>query len=242
MKERPILFSDPMVRAILEDRKTQTRRGITRLLKFGEITELQRSSTKGYDWTFRDRRRLWNDISHARLLECCPYGRVGDRLWVKEEHYVYGHWEPVPGVRTKGGRQKWRFVRDHADILQPLYEPPVNFRKGRHHKDPATPAWHKRLARFMPREFSRTLLEITDIRVERLQNISEEDAEEEGMDAFTDGCGFSIPLGNGKMSAWQRHPRDAFEILWESINGPGSWDANPWVWVVEFKTVKGAQS
>ena len=77
MKERGILFSAPMVRANRAGRKTQTRRLVS-LREFGP------STTSGYDWTFRDKRALWNDISPARLMEMCPYGVPGDRLWVRE--------------------------------------------------------------------------------------------------------------------------------------------------------------
>lgn len=75
--ERPILFSGPMVRALLDGRKTQTRR-LVKLRDFGP------STTVGYDWAFRDRRALWNEVSLSRLLETCPYGQLFDRLWVRE--------------------------------------------------------------------------------------------------------------------------------------------------------------
>jgi len=143
----------------------------------------------------------------------------GDLLWVREEHYRYGHWEEVPGVRTKGGRQKWKFVADTDEVV---YEPPVSFRKGRHHKDSHTTAWHKRLARFMPRWASRITLEVVSVRVERLNDCSREDAIAEGIDIDPE-----LPAD----------PRDTYRSLWESINGPGSWDANPWVWVVGFKAL-----
>ena len=83
MAEKPIIFSTPMVRALLENRKTQTRRVITRLKKFGRITEFKPSSTRGYDWQFLNKRDHWNDVSHESAIESLPY-QVGDVLWVRE--------------------------------------------------------------------------------------------------------------------------------------------------------------
>lgn len=103
------------------------------------------------------------------------------------------------------------------------FEPPSSFRKGRHHKDPYTNAWHKRLARFMPGAFSRISLDVTGIRVERLQEIS-------AFDALAEGCPYHVKC--------DPTPEDVlkwYSDLWESINGEGSWAANPFVWVVEFK-------
>lgn len=103
----------------------------------------------------------------------------------------------------------------------------------------------------MPRWASRITLEVTGIRVERLQDISEEDAIAEGLSGITkDGklIKYGIPDQDGLPGTdntgwpwrdWQKDPRDAYRRLWESINGRGSWDANPWVWVVEFKRVEG---
>ncbi|HET6788245.1 MAG TPA: hypothetical protein VFH49_09800, partial [Aquabacterium sp.] len=90
MAERPILMSAPMVRATLDDLKTHTRRDITRLTGFGQVTDFGPSDTPGYAWTFRDRQGRLHDISHERLLECCPHGQPGDRLWVRET------WMPDP--------------------------------------------------------------------------------------------------------------------------------------------------
>jgi hypothetical protein len=215
-KATPILFSAPMVQAILAGRKTQTRR-IALTVGPGNWTATR---SEFDDWKIEpEDKSLHYDIINI-------YGRCSDRLYVREEHYRYGHWEPVPGVRTKGNRQKWKFVEDTDDVL---FEPPDACRKGRHHKDPATKAWHKRLARFMPRKYSRITLEITSVRVERLQDISESDAIAEGI--IEDGVGWN---GYDK-GPWQRHAVDAYRDLWESIQGPGSWEQNPFVWVVSFK-------
>lgn len=195
-----------MVRAILEGRKTQTRRIIKNPEFFGCLTGDCPHWDSG----------LCEDVMELE----CPYGRLGDGLWVREEHYRFGHWRPVPGVKTKTGRQKWAFIPDTTEVL---YETPETFRKGRHHKDPETSAWHKRLARFMPRSLCRIRLKITGIRAEKLQDIGEYDSQAEGVkvvapDSF--------------------NARDEFRDLWEKINGKASWAENPWVWVVTFEKMR----
>lgn len=220
-----------MVLAILENRKSQTRR----------IVKPQAAVL-----TSALARSMGNPPPPAGLINKavipCPYGKPGDRLWVREEHYAFGHWEPVTGVKTKGGRQKWKFVADDGFVRFPdEADAPKEFRKGQHHRDPATPAWHKRLARFMPRVFSRIALEIVAVRVERLQEISEEDALAEGCDDFT---------LNEDVKMWSSVV-EKYAELWDSINDknpprgeirqgihPHSWDANPWVWVIEFKKIE----
>lgn len=209
MNERPILFSAEMVRAILDGRKTQTRRVI------------KPQPASGMRWGFNG----WED-GHGRGMRC-PYGAAGDRLWVRESHYRYGHWEPVPGVKTKTGRMKWRFVGD-SDEVRYADNPPAEFRRGMHHRDPATPAWHRRPSQFMFRKHARILLEVIGVRVERVQDITPEDCMAEG-------------IGGGQLdsvlpaTAW----REAFHDLWDRINAARGygWNMNPWVWVVEFRKV-----
>lgn len=171
---------------------------------------------------------------HIDYLQC-PYGKPGDRLYVREEYYQFGHWEPVDGVRTKGGRQKWAFVADREEVR--FNEPAEGFRKGRHHETPDYRMWHKRLGRFMPRKYARTFLEIVSVRVERLQNISLEDAIAEG--AIADDRHASVAEIRRFPDLHPEQEIYAYAALWESINGPGSWAANPWVWVVTFKRVEG---
>lgn len=216
-----------MVRAILEGRKTQTRRIVKPQPSY--IIDTQ---CRAYEPALEDKHGemypgpevfgFYNEEHGWKF----PYGKPGDRLWVREPYYQKGHWDPVPGIRTKQGRQKWRFV-SQGDIRfdEPKDEP---VRLGRHHHDPATVAWHKRLARFMPRTASRITLEIVSVRVERLQAITE-------AAAIAEGCADSQMVDGVPM--WTSAV-EAYAELWDSINGAGAWDANPWVWVVEFKRVE----
>jgi hypothetical protein len=208
LRERPILFSAPMVRAILAGSKTQTRR-IVKFRQFGP------TETKGYDWTFRDRRGLWQDVRSEDLVRrWCHYGVPGDRLWVRETFYCddYRHPNIPPEERTPEWREQMLHFR--ADV------PGGRFADAGYWAEPGRwkPSIH------MPRWASRITLEITSVRVERLQEITEEDALAEGVDSG----GFTGP-----------HPaRAAFVHLWSEINGAESWHANPWVWVVAFKRVQ----
>ena len=187
MKERPILFSGGMVRAILDGSKTQTRR-IAK--EFNEMPNL--------DGILR---RFPNQ-------EGCPYGTPGDRLWVRETF--------AQGVEGCPGGISYR-----ADHFDPKGDGPAHPMK-----------WRPSI--FMPRIASRILLEITDVRVQRLQEISEEDARAEGVTDFAGRWWDGSPVVCGKWNA----PSEAFAALWESINGTGSWEANPWVWVITFRRLE----
>lgn len=206
MKERPILFSGPMVRAIIEGRKTQTRRVVN-------LREFQPTSPSGagWDWDFRDRRGRWNSYTTKQLVASTHnrYGGPGDRLWVREA-IVRG-----PTI-----------VNDSA-----FYEADDG--------QTALDTWPWKRQRlpgmFMPRGLSRIALEVTGVRVERLNDISEGDAIAEGISRTCEDhgcsrlCGCASCIEGGCVRAtW------AFANLWRDINGAESWGANPWVWVVEF--------
>lgn len=197
MKERPILFSAPMVRSLLEGRKTQTRRAVKNTGLYAIDAAIHGEETA--------QREL------AALATRSPYGQPGDLLWVKETTIkVEDHGYAGPCyVESEEGRAVLEYGLSPApdDVTE---VDPQDIRK--------RPAIH------MPRTMSRILLEVTAVRVERLQDISEADAEAEGIQEIVD--------------AGVDHdgtPRDAYRALWEQINGAGSWSANPWVWVVEFK-------
>ena len=189
MKERPILMSAPMVCALIEGRKTQTRR-VVALREFGP------SDTPGYHWHFRDRRGLWNDISTERLLELCPYGVPGDRLWVRETW----HHEDASCFDPKCGQPTHIFYR----VTEPY---------------PESIRWRPSI--FMPRWASRITLEITDIRVQRVQEISPDDIVAEG-----------IPKHLNADTEYIR--------LWDFLNAKRGlgWDKNPWVWAIAFRRVQ----
>lgn len=240
MADRPILFSAPMVRALLNGTKTQTRRA----LNPQPPSWVYPNDKPGYSCLtpkgcieFRGRYvdEAGEDHGPASKFVKLPYLK-GDHLWVRESYYQRGHWEPVEGTRTKGGRQKWAFMP-----IGPIsFDAPAEFRKGRHSADPETVAWHKRLGRFMPRAASRLTLTVTDVRVERLQDISEADAIAEGIyrlgglychsrpgDHFGNESAIAVPAG------WDQATY-AYQALWDRINGPGAWEANPWVVAVSF--------
>lgn len=188
MKERPILFSAPMVRAILEGRKTMTRRVIKNQC---EHIGIGRDESGVF---------VHRHCEHDTGITRCPYGQPGDRLWVRETFlYDYFMHENTAGIPDlPDGQFSHRIVYRASNPDHPIT---VGSEK-----------WKPSI--FMPRKYSRITLEITNVRVERLQDISEEYAKQEG---FPDVVHF-------------------YE-LWTILNGKESWRANPWVWVVEFKRV-----
>jgi len=202
MKERPILFSAPMVRALLNGSKTQTRRVVK-----------PQPTYSGGAWKCADGSAHQASRPSRSLLASCPYGQPGDRLWVRETFHV-----------TKGA-QRWPdgtilYRADHGVDIGGSYIDCAN--------------WKPSI--FMPRAASRITLEVTGVRVERLNDISEADAVTEGVDMQQQ---VTMPFSQGlewcTVTMLPRTAREAYMHLWESINGPGSWALNPWVWVVEFK-------
>lgn len=200
-KERPIIFSGPMVRAILEGRKTQTRRGV-KDTGFYAIDE----NIHGTDVAERERKAL---------ASRCPYGEVGDRLWVRETYSI------EDGTRDHTGKDP-DFIQYQADgCAQALNKDGTATGKFFESDNSVVAKWRPSI--FMPRSASRLALEITGIRVERLQDISDDEIIAE--------------LGEFRSMSYPRQRKNDFRKLWESINGDNSWAANPWVWVIEFKKV-----
>ncbi|WP_057426270.1 hypothetical protein [Pseudomonas syringae] len=201
IKERPILFSAPMVRAIQEGRKTVTRR---------EVKVQPRSSADIGSFGRGQPFIRHPDVTKANPE--CPYGRPGDRLWVREA------WQADAQVNEVAPREL-----SHGEPIR--Y--PADGASRQTGCSMITPG-KTRPSIHMPRWVSRLLLEITAVRVERLQDISKEQALAEGVM----NCEQDIdPDGNGY------EPLELFGGLWTMINGDGSWQSNPWVWVVEFKRV-----
>lgn len=251
MADRPILFSAPMIRALLDGRKTQTRR---------VLKPQPTAYPDGPSFSWGKFVGLWPDdwFGYGGEIDgALPY-QPGDRLWVRETYFQRGHWEPVKGKLTGQGRQKWAFI-PVDDVV--AFDPPSDFRKGRHHRDPSTVAWHKRLGRFMPRWASRLTLIVTDVRVECLRNISAQDAiaegvvwqapteadfewakdheEEYGHPVEMEGV-WTVPGAKGacKGDVWGCTPEQSYRFLWNAINGAGAWYKNPWVVAVSFDVIR----
>ncbi|HHL4079887.1 hypothetical protein [Burkholderia sola] len=237
MTEHPILFNEPMSAAARAGRKSQTRR--IAIPKRSSIDFIGGGPKDGPDWNdpacwgFEDPSTgSWWALrgnEESRQIPS-PYGVAGDRLWVRETHIAYGRWETRYSAKKE--RDEWHFV---DMTLQTGREYRFDDAVPHAARSDATPAWWRRPSIFMPRAAARTLLEITAVRVERLQSISEPDARAEGVTIEDHHMrGYSA-------GAFRPPSIRAFHDLWDSLNaarGHG-WDTNPWVWVVEFKRVGG---
>ncbi len=234
MKERPILFSPPMVRSILAGTKTMTRRtrGLDEINKEPDRYEFRELLAIDGDLFAV----FWDSGQVEHVLVKCPFGRIGDKTWVRETwqtHCDMDHISP-------------RDLPEGCDIQYPAtYDGWVSKRR---------PSIH------MPRWASRILLEITDIRIERLQQISEEDAKAEGVEAldferYAPDFDWSVcPLCGGtclytgySADGGARPDCDClkcdthkkrFRNLWEYLNGEGSWEDSPWVWAISFLRIE----
>jgi len=217
MKERPILFKTDMVRAILDGRKTQTRRVIKEFIGNGRI------SFYGDRCRFTPKARGLGDEMKSRdpadIEVKCPYGQPSELLWVRETFvkFIPRHWPPKYGYKADMPRKRG------------AWEESEQARKDLGYK------WTS--PRFMPREASRILLEITDIRVERVQEIDNHESWREGIPAlefWPEDMKSYNPQRHGYLEA-----RDVFAHLWDSINAKReySWESNPWVWVITFKKI-----
>lgn len=207
MKERPILFSATMVRALLAGTKTQTRR-VWKMPRGCDWYSELGGEREG--WFVDHGQPWWLHVSELR----CPYGQPEDRLWVRETH--------APQADCWGSWERW--ARGDGGI-----GPIIHYAADSADK-PFIDRWRPSI--HMPRWASRITLEITGIRVERLQDISE-------ADAIAEGCSLECMSPAGDDSGSAIYGPEGYRALWESINGAGSWDANPWVWVVDFKRVEG---
>jgi len=150
---------------------------------------------------------------------------------VKEAHYAFGHWEHVG--QTKMGKKKWAFVYDSKLIC---FNPPqLGYLTSRSKVNPREPAWYKRNSLFMPRWASRITLEIAATSIERLNDITEADAMCEGVEPH---LLFEGVHPDGSVAPCYSTSKGEFCALWEKINGAESLDANPWVWVIEFRRLQ----
>lgn len=216
MKERPILFSTEMVKAILDGRKTMTRRivkpqppedwGVKGLHIFCDgnyfpiVIDKHGNEEPGTQcFGAYDEEGIWGVK--------CLYGQISDVLWVRETYEIY----------------QGKYKEHHGMVMYKASEK-VSIEDG--NKFGEKPKWRPSI--FMPKSASRISLRITNIRVERLNDISEEDAKKEGV----------IYSANPGKENYGNGYRANFRLLWESINGKGSWEQNPWVWVIEFERLK----
>lgn len=215
MKERPILFSGPMVRAILDGRKTQTRRvmrvqpkWISRAWYWGHRLYDKGAGVQHFHT------REFSESLLERWARACPYGASGDRLWVRETWAYFGGDEYL----YQQHRGSVFYQADGAPKpTEPTYVPGGRWRPSIH----------------MPRWASRLTLEVTEVRVQRVQEISEEDARAEGLPPYepSEGDGGAV-----EGPAWYRI---GFSHLWDSINGKRTpWACNPWCWALTFRRVQ----
>lgn len=237
MKARPILFSAPMVRALLEGRKTQTRRIMKPQPEDNGLGLLWGPSRKGP-------KRGWycdtpyGGTPHPDWLAQCPYGQPGDLLWVRETFALEHNVEAEEPTHADGRPIKRRPDND-IDGVFPLWVQPhyraTDDAPDLAYEDSDEPECRWKPSIHMPRWASRLTLEITAVRVERLQDISEADAMAEGIFPLTEEPGRWL---NGKVNFKYSSPLSAFIGLWCAINGPLAWKDNPFVWVLEFRVHK----
>lgn len=220
MVERPMLFNGPMVGSILRGEKTQTRRLIKPQPEVSRLNgeEMVRFENNGYFGAHIA--KVAADCAGVR----CPYGVPGDRLWVKETHGIFGVDGRTVGVgyrerlppgktlaQTDGGLDLFLVTDEQAAWAEQRVDAAL---------------WRPSI--HMPRWASRITLDVTDVRVERLQDISEGDARAEG----------AVPCAPDHSDYYGGSYRLGFEELWQSINGAESWSANPWVWAISFKRIE----
>lgn len=253
MKERPLLFKAEMVNSTLEDRKTNTRRlpGLEYVNSYpgsfdGDGSPFGPCGYKGLDpssYFIKDKKdyeknpglyhwflgRQEREINPIPVK--CPYGAVGDRLWVKETHcFVADELLGVmPGIVYAADNKREFHALDSLPDGITVY----NYDKPE--------IWHWRPSIFTHRWASRITLEIISVRCERLQDITEKDAIAEGVTRhMRTGFGYSAAESEEEFNFTQA--KSTYKLLWESNNGAGSWDANPFVWRIEFKLLSTAQA
>lgn len=210
MKERPILFNGPMVRATLEGRKTVTRRPV-KATKAHDDGFMMLDHGKDW-WPYNAFGDFASDHEGMEYPIACPYGKLGDRLWVRETCFINDYREASVPEQERADCE----IHYRADGI-PDFEGEEELIRWR-------PSIH------MPRWASRILLEVTGVRVERLQDISRADIRAEGLQ-----CPLELASDDVSPNYRDWYPA-AWRELWESTGG--NWDANPWIWVVEFKRIQ----
>jgi len=232
MTERGILFSGAMVRALLDGTKTQTRRAVMMPPSWDCIVYADFGN--GW-WPYRSDDGESPSYDNNEIPLRCPYGQPGDRLWVRET---------CAGEELRTGQDGVRYVADNAFL--PIKDSPsvaIDWLKLHTYglkpgQRPGSLMGRKVPSIHMPRWASRILLEIVSARVERLQDISQRDAVAEGLVRLPASGRYVVTQGDQYFGLADPDPRVVYSNLWESLNGAGSWDANPWVWMVEFRRIE----
>ena len=221
MTERGMIFNGEMVRAILDGRKTQTRRII-------KDCTVGRDPISKFIQVGKKFIGCYPEDVPELIRECCPYGVPGDRIWVRETFqgplFDFEQMEAYQEDSSKFKKPEFCVYKADGKPAPEFFDADDNLHCG----------WRPSI--HMPRWASRITLEITGVRVEQLKSISEEEARSEGVARLREGFWKHYQPG------WTQHQlsaRGSFATLWDSIYGFGDWDRNPWVWVVEFKRIEG---
>ena len=250
-----ILFKPEMIRAIIEKEKTVTRRVIKPQPKY-----LVGEKYSQWFWCRKDVSEIeamqlqlshaiwWDGVRTPRVMTAFARYRVGEPVYIKEVHYRYGEWRK--NGLTKSGRQKWLFhpmpemltisIIKGIESLRYFDNPPDEVKPNSYRKE----GWYKRSPLFMPEWAARHFITVTDVRAERLQEITEEDCLAEGI---------TVMLGAWQSKKWnadtrrleltgERHPYTGlyhFEVIWNTINKDYLWESNPWVFRYEFEYKEG---
>jgi len=209
-----ILFKPDNIQAIVEGRKTQTRRLIKPQPK-------QINNDFDGTWEWKEKGHYYDDLTLFTMLKNSSRYHAGETVYIKEAHYRYGHW--VKNGLTKTGKQQWRF-KAFTHTIYYADNPPSGAKPNSYRQE----AWYKRSPLFMPEWAARHFIKILAVRAERLQEITYGDCIKEGLDmSDVDYCpGWDV----GK-----------FKSLWDSINPKYLWESNPWVFPYEFEFIKGGK-
>lgn len=217
MKERSILFNGAMVRAILSGAKTQTRRVLKQATGLSLSVDMVEGAAGVAELSWLHGDGPGYDVDESTSRVPCPFGQPGDRLWVRETHAIF----PAHG-QHRGDGKRWGPWGGLPTTVSEDGERIAYYREGFDRCNPGR--WRPSI--HMPRWACRLVLEITDVRVERLQAISEADAIAEGIDFLR-----HAPDADESLT-----PQQLFHCLWDGTGG--DWDSNPWVWAITFKRIE----
>lgn len=225
MKERPLLMTPENAQKVFDGVKTQTRRIIMPQPEDVGYRKncLVQPFCPGTEWPLAYSEKRGSHWSKSEPL-VCPYGFVGGQCWIQEPHYLFGHWER--SLTKVSGRSTWRFLCKRSHGVRFPDNPPAEVKKTRTER-----GWFRRHGMHMPRWACRTVVELTEIKVGGVQDITPDDIQAEGVDCNRLDGGFDDGVAFGN-----------FILLWDSINGPGAWQRNPWVWALTMRRMKPSET